>query len=221
MPGRCSSKCEGAAPQRHERRWTAVGVLRWIGFLTAMATAPYACGLGVNGLGEFNDANQEGTGPPDGAVSGPTEGDAGQSDAPAGSGDGASSLADCPAGLQNHVTACASSSPDCAQACGPELAGGGTLGLTTCSCNATTQVYDCAACVYPMPLPPCYALGNAPPTCPPRAANGVNCPKACDAANPGATPPCAFVNNTGKVDGCQCIMKTGGSKPVWTCAVRW
>jgi hypothetical protein len=217
----------------------AVGASLSFRWCVVVMAAPYGCTLDLNGLGDLADASfadgapgssntVEGGG--SGVVISGSSSGAGSSGSPIADGGGptdgsdsggGSTVATCPAQLQDQVTACTPPSPDCSNACGPEVPEGGSLGLATCSCNASSSVYQCSNCVYPTPLPPCYAIAGSPPTCPPNAASGSACPKPCDSANANATPACAFVMNNGKVNGCQCILKAGAKQPVWTCAARW
>jgi hypothetical protein len=135
--------------------------------------------------------------------------------------DGAPVSPACPPGLVDKVTACTGPTLECVKGCGPDLATGGNLGSERCACNKSTLVYECLGCSYPAKLPPCYSLPTSPVACPAGAASGAPCTTACDPADPGATPVCVPATNMGTNEGCQCILRSGTTSPVWTCATQW
>lgn len=122
------------------------------------------------------------------------------------------------AGLQDKVTTCTAASPACSKGCGPNLATG-NLGSKDCSCNLTTLVYNCLACVYPQPLPACYqpALGDAGLPSPPACATGVADKVACTTPCSGV---CTILTDGGKTDGCVCVALSTGLTQ-WSCQTRW
>jgi hypothetical protein len=127
----------------------------------------------------------------------------------------------CPADLKDKMTTCTSgTTPSCVKGCGPNLPAGATqpnLGTKTCSC-ATSDVYECADCVYESPLPACFTPSATPPACAAGVANEGACATPCSGSGTG-NDVCTLLVDGGKTDGCVCVQ--GATSPAWTCATQW
>ena len=156
---------------------------------------------GASSSGGSSGSTSNGSGSSSGAIA---------SNSSSGSSGGAGG--NCPSGLQDKTTTCTASSASCTKGCGPNVAGGGKLGTKGCSCNTSTQVYNCQQCAYPNPLPQCYRPSGAPPPCASGVGDGASCNSPCGGV-------CTISTDAGKTDGCVCVM--GSSNSSWSCATQW
>jgi hypothetical protein len=176
----------------------------------------------------LHDATEKDTGPGESGLDGPTDSstDDGESMDAADStdtGPGRDSASDagppaCPPGLEDKSTLCEAGAPTCVEGCGPDLPAGSTqtnLGSKSCACSV--GVYECAVCVYETPLAACYQPAATPPACAMDVGDKLACGTVCTGS--GGPGPCTIITDTGRQDGCVCIM--GSTAQVWTCATEW